>query len=293
MIVSRILGGLGNQMFQYAFGRALSLRHHVPLGLDVSAFDTYKLHNGFELSRHFRIEARIMDKEELQEEYGWMAWPGIWKLLQWLGTRIVPGRPFLTQDLRMPASVYKNFARPHSYLKGYWQSENLFMDYADQIREDFTFLTPLNPENRYWANCINNCEAISLHVRRGDYVSNARTSATHGLCSVDYYHKAIDHMGKHVAPPVFFVFSDDPDWVRTNLDIPYPHYFLSHNKKTESYNDMRLMSLCRHHIIANSSFSWWGAWLNPRHDKIVIAPESWFSDASFSQNSVPDTWLKL
>jgi len=293
MIVSHIVGGLGNQMFQYAFGRALALRHHVALGLDVSAFDNYKLHNGFELSDVFKIEASILGQNELYGHYGWKALPYVKKLLQWIETKAWIGKPFLTQDLRIPINSYKNLAGPNSYLKGYWQSESLFLDHADQIRMDFIFKTPMNLENMQWAECISKCNAISIHVRRGDYVSNPKATATHGLCSLNYYRKAIDHLGKCIDSPVFFIFSDDPGWVQSNLDLPYPHYFLTHNKKSESYNDMRLMSLCRHHIIANSSFSWWGAWLNPRQDKIVIAPDAWFSDTSFSQEAVPDTWLKL
>jgi hypothetical protein len=126
--------------------------------------------------------------------------------------------------------------------------------------------------------------AISLHVRRGDYANNPKTKATHGLCSLDYYQASVRQMAQKVARPHFFIFSDDMEWVQGNLKIDFPCVFVEHNRGAESYNDMRLMSLCKHHIIANSSFSWWGAWLNPNMEKIVIAPRKWFA----SQTAVPD-----
>lgn len=136
--------------------------------------------------------------------------------------------------------------------------------------------------------------AVSLHVRRGDYVSDARTHAAHGLCSIDYYRAAVRYIIDRVEAPEFFVFSDDIAWARGNLDISHPCHYLDHNRGAESYNDMRLMSLCHHHIIANSSFSWWGAWLNPRDDKIVVAPARWFASGNRRLDDLfPPGWVTL
>ena len=135
--------------------------------------------------------------------------------------------------------------------------------------------------------------AVSLHVRRGDYVSDPKTKAILGVCSLDYYRAAIAHIAERIESPAFFVFSDDIAWAKANLEIPFPCEYVDHNQGQQSYNDMHLMSLCKHHIIANSSFSWWGAWLNPRKDKIVIAPENWFANNEDAKDLIPPESVKL
>jgi hypothetical protein len=132
-----------------------------------------------------------------------------------------------------------------------------------------------------------------MHVRRGDYASNPKTGATHGLCSLDYYEEAIRYISERVEQPIFFIFSDDINWVKCNLKVDFPCQYVDHNKSMESFNDMRLMSLCQHHIIANSSFSWWGAWLNPGQKKIVIAPRRWFLNSNNVEDLYPASWVRL
>jgi hypothetical protein len=151
----------------------------------------------------------------------------------------------------------------------------------------------MSSRNLELAEEINTVNAVSLHVRRGDYVSNPRTMATNGVCPLSYYDSAIRYICARVDAPHFFVFSDDMDWVRENLNIDHPCRYVDHNCSTESFNDMRLMSMCRHHIIANSSFSWWGAWLNPREDKIVIAPKKWFANSNDTKDLLPFGWATL
>jgi hypothetical protein len=125
-------------------------------------------------------------------------------------------------------------------------------------------------------------------------VADPKTRAVLGPCSLDYYRSAARHVAERVATPEFFVFSDDIAWARDNLDIAFPCHFIDDNRGMESYNDMRLMSLCRHHILANSSFSWWGAWLNPRADKIVVAPGRWFVGGERRVDDlVPQGWVTL
>ena len=164
------------------------------------------------------------------------------------------------------------------FLFGYWQSEKYFKKYASAIRTDFTFTSPWSDMNAELSEQIARVNAVSLHIRRGDYLSNAVNRIKHGVCPANYYKEAVRYIAERVEAPHWFVFSDDMDWVRTNLKIDRSCCHAARNSGPESYNDMRLMSLCRHHIIANSSFGWWGAWLNPDTEKIVVAPKRWFND---------------
>ncbi|MDD2505652.1 MAG: alpha-1,2-fucosyltransferase, partial [Bacilli bacterium] len=133
----------------------------------------------------------------------------------------------------------------------------------------------------------------SLHVRRGDYVLNSTTNKVHGTCGINYYNKAIDIVTKENPEAVFFVFSDDCDWARNNLKINHEKYFIDFNGKENCHEDIRLMSLCKHNIIANSSFSWWGAWLNNNKNKIVVAPKKWFNVKINTKDLVPENWIKI
>ena len=179
------------------------------------------------------------------------------------------------------------------YLVGYWQSEKYFRSAALGIRADFTFKSSLANRNAELAEQIGQANAVSLHVRRGDYAKNPKTNATHGLCSLDYYRAAIQYVSNRVEQPCFFIFSDDIAWVKDNLKIDFSCQYVDHNHGTKSYNDMHLMSLCQHHIIANSSFSWWGAWLNPSPEKIVIAPKKWFANKNNIKGLFPQGWVSL
>jgi hypothetical protein len=164
---------------------------------------------------------------------------------------------------------------------------------ASTIRTDFAFRQPLTGLNVEIAQEIAVVNSVSLHIRRGDYASNPKTLSTHGTCSLAYYKEAIRKIIERVESPHLFVFSDDIDWARDNLNIDLPIRYVDHNRDSESFNDMRLMSLCRHHIIANSSFSWWGAWLNPHEDKIVVAPNNWFANSNNTKDLLPTGWFAL
>lgn len=292
MIISNILGGLGNQMFQYAAARALAHANGLEFRLDLSGFANYPLHCGFELARVFDCQAREVKPDEFHKVLGWRAHPLARRVLRhprfgWLrgAHYIVEPHFHYWPDLRhVPADCY---------LTGYWQSEKYFLEASRLIRADFTFQLPLENRNAALAEQIDRTNSVSLHIRRGDYVKDPKTAATHGVCSPDYYRAAIQYIATHIEQPHFFVFSDDPAWVRENFRIDFPCSYVDHNKGTESYNDMRLMSLCRHHIIANSSFSWWGAWLNPDAGKLVIAPRKWFANANDVSDLFPEGWVTL
>lgn len=292
MIISKIIGGMGNQMFQYAAGRALSLEYDQPLRLDVSGFANYGLHQGFELQRVFYCQSEIADESEVRNILGWPFSPGIRKQLARKSLALFRSKGFIVEPHYHYWPEIKNVP-PNCYLDGYWQSEKYFQDAASVIRVDFTFKTPLANRNAEIVEHIGQQNSVSLHIRRGDYATDSNTNATHGLCSLDYYRNAIQYVAERIKHPFFYIFSDDIAWVKDNLKMNLPCQYIDHNRGAESYNDMRLMSLCRHHIIANSSFSWWGAWLNPRPEKIVIAPQKWFANNNNIKDLFPQGWVTL
>jgi hypothetical protein len=292
MIVTNIIGGLGNQMFQYAAGRALSLERGMPLCLDISGFSSYGLHQGFELQRIFNCAAGIASEADMRDILGWQSSIHIRRLLL---------RKEMASFRRKELVIEPHFnywpgikhVPNDCYLVGYWQSEKYFSESASQIRADFTFRQSLEDQNVKLTQQIISVNAVSLHVRRGDYASNPQTTATHGLCTLDYYRHSIQYIAERVQQPNFFIFSDDIAWVRDNLNIAHLCHYVDCNQREKSYNDMRLMSMCNHHIIANSSFSWWGAWLNPKRDKIVVAPQNWFANQTDASDLLPQCWVKL
>ena len=293
MIIVHLAGGLGNQMFQYAFGRVNANRLGVELALDLSN-QSLQIHNGFELDRVFTIQGKIARKTDMQAVLGWMRHERIRYRVK---NSIL--RKFLLSDYNYKEEPHFHFAPQmldipdNSYVCGYWQSEKYFQTSADIIRADFTFSQPLSEKNARLAQQITQVNAVSLHVRRGDYVSNPVAHAIHGTATLDYYQAAIQYIVNSVANPYFFIFSDDMPWVKANLEITFPCQYIEHNQGIDSYNDMRLMSLCQYHIIANSSFSWWGAWLNPRKSKIVVAPKQWFAHQQNISDLLPHDWVVL
>ena len=279
-------------MFQYAAGRVLSLERGVPLCLDISGFSSYGLHQGFELQRIFNCAAGIANEADMRAILGWQSSSHIRRLL--LRKEMVS---FRRKELVVEPQFNYWPGIKHvpndCYLVGYWQSEKYFSESASQIRADFTFRQSMEDQNEKLTQQIISVNAVSLHVRRGDYATNLQTTATHGLCTLDYYRHSIQYVAERVQQPNFFVFSDDIAWVRDNLNLPHQSQYVDCNQGKESYNDMRLMSMCNHHIIANSSFSWWGAWLNPKRDKIVVAPKNWFANQTDASDLLPQSWVKL
>ncbi len=279
-------------MFQYAIGRALAYRHNTELLLDTRLFKGYGLRT-FELEKVFSIKTDVATEDKIKGLIGWKA--------SRIGSRLLkePRLAFLrgSNYFIEPAVHYVKELCDlpgDCYITGYWQSERYFEDIKNLIRTDFSFPQPLTGYNAEIADKIQSINAVSLHVRRADYVTDRQTSNDHGTCETEYYDKAVMYISKQITSPVFFIFSDDHEWVKSNLSLKYEHHFVSHNSGPDSYKDMHLMSLCKHHIIANSSFSWWGAWLNKNADKIVIAPDRWFlADKYDSSDHVPKDWVRL
>lgn len=291
MIIVHLSGGLGNQMFQYAFGRTLAKQLGVELKLELTD-RTLNIHNGFELDRIFNIHAKESSQADLKAVMGLQRFSIIRKAM-----KVLP----LSKLLKSPVVYEPHFhfspqmlsPPDNSYVYGYWQSEKYFSEIENEIRHDFSFKLPISKPNADLAEMMSSINSVSLHVRRNDFAKNSTINATHGLCSLEHYQTAIQYIAKRVQQPHFFVFSDDIDWAERNLKIKFPCQFVNHNQGVESYNDMRLMSMCKHHIIANSSFSWWGAWLNSSTDKIVVAPKQWFANEASTQDLIPQSWVRL
>lgn len=303
MIVVRFLGGLGNQMFQYAIGRSLSLKHEEELRLDTS-FYTYDhfwtTKREFRLN-HFSISGNVFQKNRISSSLLSLFCQTSWKhpsTVHTMYNRVFRCVPYPTCGLLY---VHERIAESHPeflecsdvYLDGNWQSEKYFQENAQQVREDFQIITSPSPENQKWIDFISTHNSVCLHVRRGDYVTDPFVGKRHmGTCSLDYYSRAIDYLSDKVDDLVFIVFSDDVPWVREHLHIPYPTYYMDHNDGSTDYEDMRLMSMCDHFITANSSFSWWGAWLGTSEDKIVVCPEKWYADET-KVDIIPNYWVKM
>ena len=293
VVITRLIGGLGNQMFQYAAGRAVAEHGGVPLLLDVSGFQNYELRR-YELGG-FAISSGIASEEQLAAFPHVPHQKGLWAALQkrLIGSlsRSILREAHYTYDSRIKT------VRLPVLLDGYWQSERYFAQIATILRREFTIKAELlNPANVEMLGKIEKAggQAVSLHVRRGDYVSNPHTAQYHGICTADYYLMAAARIAQHVVNPHFFVFSDDPVWVQANLKLSQMTTLVQVNDAENGLLDMALMRACRHHIIANSSFSWWGAWLNESPDKIVIAPARWFARVgNDTRDLIPSTWIRL
>ena len=185
-------------------------------------------------------------------------------------------------------------SRAPCYLKGYWQSPRYFTAIEPQIRRELTVSAPLEGQNRAVADRIRASLAVSVHVRRGDYAANEQTNKFHGTCSAEYYYAAEKLLQSRVGPLTLFVFSDEPQWAQENLRFASPTVVVGHNQPDRAHEDLRLMTMCRHHIIANSTFSWWGAWLCDEPDKVVVAPRNWFSEGGpRTDDLIPKDWPRI
>ena len=290
MIVTQLLGGLGNQLFQYSVGRALAARHQTELRLDTSAFESYSLRS-YALSC-FRIQGAVLSGEE-RSALGVGSAPT--STLGRLGSRLRLGKTIaLIREKGYAFDPTVLDAPSACYLQGYWQSPKYFASVEHSIRDELTVATPPAGQNLEFAARIAQTMSVSLHVRRGDYVTNPTTHQYHGVCGPNYYEAAQRMLRESLGNAQLFVFSDDPAWVEENLRFILPATILKHNGPEKHFEDLRLMTLCKHHIIANSTFSWWGAWLCPHPDKMVIAPKNWFKDAGHdAADLVPQEWRTI
>jgi len=299
MIIARIRGGLGNQLFQYAAARALAWYKGVPLKLDLYTYDKRKSRS-FGLDQ-FKIDATLATRSEVHQ------FTGSNFLVRFLNKRenylrcpqvlSQPHYHFYSDFFSMPTPIY---------LSGYWQSEKYFVNFDTQLRQQILLNRPLGDSAAKWKGLIEKNNSIAIHIRRGDYSANSNYNSFFGTLPISYYEKALEEMKRKVSAPQFFVFSDDLEWCKQNLSFLADVTFVSHNEPVSPAEDLILMSFCKHQIIANSTFSWWGAWLNRNPEKQVIAPGTWFQ-SSYSASKLPiyavryyntkdllpESWIKL
>jgi hypothetical protein len=292
IVVCAVLGGIGNQMFQFAAAKALARIHSAELCLDLRGFERYALHNGYELGRVFGVDIGEATSEQLRADLGLFTTPLALKLLKRPMFSALRPKGLAIEPTFQYWEGLREMALP-LYMMGYWQSDKYFSEIAPSIRDTFRFRPPLSALNSDIAEEIRSCSSVAIHVRRGDYVSHKKTSQIMSLCSMDYYNRAIRHIEASVEKPIFYIFSDDPDWAATNFAFLDRKTVISHNESDSSYVDMQLMSCCKHQIIANSTFSWWGAWLNEYPKKQVLAPARWFAAQSEPEDIYPKSWLVL
>ena len=276
MIVVRISDGLGNQMFQYAFGRALSLKHGVSLHLDVSNFDSKKEKREYSLDK-FPIHAKTVLKTQLFFIRAFY---------------FLSGKFFKERTPRFSTDISKQTS---GFFKGHWQSEKYFREYTEIIRKDFGVIVT-NKNGLVMKDSIEKSieTPVSIHIRRGDYALNGHLTKKHGLIAISYYKEALAYITNQIGNNIHvFVFSDDIAWVKDNLHLEnIPMTYVSGNNIPPE-EELLLMSSCKHHVIANSSYSWWGAWLNPHTDKIIIAPKKWYASGIDSDDLIPENWIRM
>ena len=295
MITVNIIGGLGNQMFQYAFGYAVSKENNIKIKLDIRGFDAYDLRD-YELDL-FNVE----ESSELKSKYYFF----LNKLNGKHNTLLSKAtRKVLRGLLRFTKFYYQERGefifdkdvfniRTDTYFYGYWQNEKYFKKYRKELLEVFT-LKNIHSKTIEYQQQIIESESVSLHIRRGDYVTNTHTNSVHGVCDIKYYKRAVAEVLKNKKQTQFFIFSDDLVWAKDNLDFIDSKIFVELEPSIPDHEEMYLMSRCKHNIIANSSFSWWGAWLNQNSDKKVIAPKKWFKGSKLNASDlIPDSWVRL
>ncbi len=298
MVTVFLRGGLGNQMFQYALGLCLAKKNNTGLRLDTVflcdrfprrefSYRNYDL-GVFALAPRFTLLSRISAAIPI---------PGLWLALDLAAIKI--GNVFGVRRIIKetdgkifdPAALR---ASGNMVLWGRWQTEKYFAECAEEVRRAFQFKNALAGEAAQVAEKIEKINSVSVHIRRGDYVRFKSTERLYGKADLSYYERAAAYMADRVNNPHFFVFSDDVAWCRENLKLAFPTTFVS--EQAAGPHDafhMELMSLCKHHIVTNSTFSWWGAWLNANPQKIVIAPKRWYGDPAIKTDIVPERWIKI
>jgi hypothetical protein len=294
MLIVKIVGGLGNQMFQYAMAKSLSLGRESQLRVDTSTFKNRKYINpeGYLLKKIFNVpdnEASISDYIKVLG-IGSITLPLIKrnKILTFTKKHVInENKAFHFED----KLILKN--KPvSSYILGYWQSELYFQRHASEIRKLFQFQeSVLSLDTKNLLKKIKSCNAISLHVRRGDYISNPSYRKIYNHCNIEYYKRAKKIVSTSLENIKYFIFTDDISWVRAQPE--FVDCIIATNQDTGSWNDLYLMSQCKHHIISNSSFSWWGAWLNDGDKKIVVSPNQWFKDGTVTKDLLPKSWITI
>lgn len=298
MTIFALSGGLGNQMFEYANYLSQKIEQNRYVYINSYCIKRHKEHNGYELSKVFhilddsvcihdfimRVVRKLLifkDKNNYKNIVS-----VILKIMNLFGIHIIYENPHLSFDER------KSYRKKGLNIYfGSCVSEKFFKSNEAVIRETFLFdETILNETSKNISNKILQTESVSIHIRRGDYLLEKGKINFNNICTSDYYKKALRYISTKIFDPSFFVFSDDIEWTKDNLGISNAVY-IEHNKGTDSWQDMFLMSKCKHHIVANSTFGWWGAWLDENKDKIIVAPSRYC--VPDVPDIFPDEWIKI
>jgi len=289
MINLKIKGGLGNQLFQYALARSLAIKNNTSLNVDYSSYNQ----PGTDTPRQYELNlfnTKVVSNNKSSFFYFVLSFLN--KVFNKLGFRRTTyfNQYYFEKGVNFDNKIL--FLKDNSWLTGFFQSEEYFNNISELIRSELTFKDISSLEKLSVYQEIRKTNAVFIHIRRGDYINNPRYANFYYSCPLDYYKQAIALIEKRVNNPKFFIFSDDADWVRENLMIDNAVFISA--LKLKDYEDLFLMSQCQHAIIANSSFSWWGAWLINSKDKIIVAPEKWFqNDKIDSSDIIPESWIKL
>lgn len=315
MIILNLKGGLGNQMFQYSFGRNLQETLNTELKFDVKFLnENLKLQGGdarnYELCM-FNIRENFASNEELMifknfKKYPYTKNKYIRKILTILrhhfGVYLMFDNSFVDEALFGNRIIKPSKFSNNLYIEGYWAKTVYIKSIWNYLKEEFSFKKPIAKDLIIPLKHISETNSVSIHVRRGDYITDLKANKIFGVLDVSYYYNAINHLINRleIKNPVFYVFSDDINWCKKNLNLnKYDHYFVENNfGKRNLEFDFRLMKSCKHNIIANSTFSWWAAFLNDNKDKIVIAPRIWYAEdkkqINFERGDfIPDSWTKI
>lgn len=285
MIISKILGGMGNQMFQYAAGRCLAHLNKTQLKLDLTGFDDYKLRN-FDL-QSLHTDCRIASETEIKNL---LPSHNFEKALQYLFPK--KKRTYYREKYFHFDETMLSFGNK-VYIKGYFQSEKYFLPIKHILQKEFTFKDEVIKRVKGFFDSSGSPSKVSIHIRRGDMKNDPVAADHHGIMPLAYYQKGIEIIRSKISNPHFYFFSDDINWAKENFQHADVSFVSGEISKTH-FEDLYLMIQCDHNVIANSSFSWWGAWLNNNPDKIVIAPNKWFNNGpQDTQDLIPSTWIRI
>lgn len=302
MIIARINGGLGNQLFQYATARAISLKLNRKLLLDIDWYHNIRKQENhldpnattlrdFSL-KYFNIKSRVITKFHLN----WINRLEIRSKNSKLYKFLADGP---LNNLSYTPINHNNFSLeyiqkyPRIYLTGYWQNNDIIEKYKNLLYNDLILKYPLSINSENHLKSINEKNSVAIHVRRGDYISKPESRKMHASCSSNYYYNSIDYIQNKLTNLHYFIFSDDTKWVKNNLDLTTNTTFIDNNEP--EYEHLFLMSQCKHQITANSTFSWWAAWLNMNLQKIIITPQYWYNDKHLNDTviRIPKEWIKI
>lgn len=278
MIEINLKGGLGNQMFQYSIAKNLSIKYKTDLVLNTEYFSNIPkgdVPRKYQLDI-FNIDKNITIKDKINP---------LLKILEKISLK------FFGEKIQIPIANFLLKIGLSAKLNGYFQSEKYFTDIRDNLLKEFTLAKNLGEEAMKIKNILESKNGIAVNIRRGDYL-RPDYMKIYGTCDMKYYNKAIDYIKNKIENPLFCIFSDDPEWVKKEFKMD--DAIFAGNDILKDYEQMYLMTICKHNIIANSSFAWWGAWLNQNPNKIVIGPKMWLvGKTSDRLNILPKTWIQI